>query len=94
MDNETNLTLDDIKERLANNDVELLDDRDLFDLFMNGCTGWNNFIPEECIENYVAAFIDDSGGGVKFTVTDGEDLYTVEGSSSQDLIIKKQSKIN
>jgi len=48
------LTIEDIREHLAEIDLDrYVSDRDLFQVFLEGCTGWNNQSLEDCIEEFV-----------------------------------------
>lgn len=46
--------LSEVRESLSKWDLEsIYKDRELFDIFLNGCLGWNNQEPVDCIVEYV-----------------------------------------
>ena len=47
------ITLSEMREALAQRDVEM-DNRDLYFLMLNGCTGYNNMDTDEVIDQWVA----------------------------------------
>lgn len=71
--------LSEIREQLANEDLALIyKDRDLFDIFLNGCIGWNNRDPIECILDFLQSYrLDDDDKEIRLFVTEGKDKYEV-----------------
>lgn len=48
------MTMAEIRESLAKDDAENIDDyRDKFDIFLNGCPGYNNYENDDCIDYYI-----------------------------------------
>lgn len=47
------ISIDDIREQLAKDDAEGLDSNSLFEIMLCGCTGYNNYSDEECMEWYL-----------------------------------------
>ena len=41
-----------MREKLAQRDIDQSDDGTLFDVFMDGCTGWRHFDDDFVIEQY------------------------------------------
>lgn len=44
---------------LANRDIEQSDDGTLFDVFMEGCPGWNNFTNDFVVDQFKEYFDDE-----------------------------------
>ncbi len=51
------MTTDEKRRKLAERDLEILSDRDLFDVFLEGCAGYNN-MDEELIDEIYDEFIE------------------------------------
>lgn len=48
------ITMTEIRESLAKADAEDINDyRDRFDIFLNGCPGYNNYENDDCIDYYI-----------------------------------------
>lgn len=80
------LELQDIRNKLAEWQLDTFyKDRDLFDVFLNGCLGWNNLPVDTCIEEYINTFFcdddffDEQGNPIekRFFVNDDIDKYEV-----------------
>lgn len=70
------ITFDKVREQLALRDVECIyKDRDLFELFLNGCAGWNNLDPLDCLVEYIEAFCEEEN--TRFIVEDNKDHYEI-----------------
>lgn len=48
------MSMAEIRESLARDDAESINDyRDRFDIFLNGCPGYNNYENDDCIDYYI-----------------------------------------
>ncbi len=50
--------LNTMRTKLALHEVENMEDDSLFDILMQGCTGWNNMSDEEVVEHFDTVFGD------------------------------------
>jgi hypothetical protein len=49
------ISIQEIREKLAGEDAEnIYEYKDLYDVFLNGCSGYTQFKDEDCVEWYVA----------------------------------------
>ena len=44
--------VEDMREMLAQRSMEAWDERDIYDIAMDGCTGYKNMPDKECVEQY------------------------------------------
>ena len=44
--------MEDMREMLAQRDIEAWDERDIYDVAMDGCVGYKNMPDKECVEQY------------------------------------------
>ena len=77
-----------IREQLAERDADCAESSTLYDVFLDGCPGWNNIDVETCIEEFTDHYLC-PGEKIRFFVTDGSIFYEVIADVDDIKIIDK-----